>query len=280
MTDEKLVGAIETVARTVISEMGHIIAAQLGRVAAADVHAKGPADYVTEIDRKCEDLLLETVHKEFPDHRVISEEQPARAWDDGITWIVDPLDGTTNFIHGFPFVAVSIGICRHKRVELGLVLDPVRGELFSARRGTGAMLNGRPIRVRHVAALEEALIATGFPFRAKPLIDPYLDTFKAIFHRVRGMRRTGSAALDLSYLAAGRVDGFWEAGLSCWDIAAGSLIIQEAGGIVDDFWATGKFLENGHVVAGVEAVFPFLLQQVGERYAPALDKAGRTSLGG
>ena len=200
----------------------------------------------------------------------MSEETPNAGLQDGIAWVIDPLDGTANFIHGFPFVAVSIAICEDQRPILGFVLDPVRQELFAARRGGGAYLNGERIHVSQPLALDSTLVATGFPHRTRDLLEPYLNTFRSIFLGVSGIRRAGAAALDLAYLAAGRVDGFWEAGLKAWDIAAGSLLVTEAGGTVSDFWGTGDFLHNGHIVGGTTLVYPFLLEQVQKFLAPAL----------
>jgi myo-inositol-1(or 4)-monophosphatase len=261
---------MERVARTAILEVGEIIRSRIGKVDSSGIQTKGPSDYVTEVDRKSEEIILKMVRRHFPDHHIMSEETVNEGWKEGYTWVIDPLDGTTNFIHGFPFVAVSIGICKDRVPELGFVLDPVRQELFWAVKGEGAYLNGERIRVRSAAKVSDALIATGFPFRAKGLLDPYLEVFRNVFHKVSGIRRAGAAALDLAYVAAGRVDGFWEPALSPWDIAAGSLLVSEAGGIVDDFWAEGNHVQNGHIVAGTPAVFPFLLEEVKTHLAPML----------
>ncbi len=262
---------MEAVARRAIFGAGEIIREHIGRVAASWVHSKGPSDYVTEVDRRCESLILELIREHFPDHHIMSEETENNGLQPGYTWVVDPLDGTTNFIHGFPFVAVSIAVCREKKPVFGLVLDPIRNELFSAIEGRGAFLNGIPIQVRSDVALEKSLIATGFPFRTVNYMEDYLKAFKQIFPKVSGIRRAGAAALDLAYLGAGRVDGFWEIGLKAWDIAAGAIIVQEAGGRISDFHGEENHLYNGHVVAGVPAVYPFLLEQVGKWIVPALD---------
>jgi myo-inositol-1(or 4)-monophosphatase len=211
------------------------------------------------------------VQKAFPDHHILSEEEPASLSESGIIWIIDPLDGTTNFIHGIPIVAVSLAVCIEGETLFGLVYDPFRKEQFVARKGQGAFLNGRPLKVREGFPLSEALVATGFPFRAKHLIDPYMATFKRIFQEVSDIRRAGSAALDLAYLAAGRLDGFWEIGLGPWDVAAGGLLIEEAGGKVSDFWEKPQFIQNGHIVAGTPSVYPFLLEEVNRSLAPVLD---------
>jgi myo-inositol-1(or 4)-monophosphatase len=266
-----MIGKLEEVARSVIVEAGALIRDRIGKVSSSDIQSKGPADYVTEVDMASESLIMGAIRREFPDHHIMSEESANEGLDAGYTWIIDPLDGTTNFIHGFPFVAVSIGVCKDEDLVLGLVLDPIRDELFTAKRNGGAYLNGVRIQVRKGPSLEDALIATGFPFRQKHLLDPYLATFKSVFQHVSGIRRAGAAALDLAYLAAGRVDGFWEAGLAPWDVAAGSLLVTEAGGRVSDFWGCANHLKNGHIVSGSASVYPFLLEQVQTHMAPALD---------
>ncbi len=263
--------SVETVARKIIAEAGDIIREYMGKLSAASIHTKGPSDYVTEIDERCEALIIKAVRDNFPGHHIMSEETANDGLQPGFTWVVDPVDGTTNFIHGFPFVAVSIAVCLEKKPVLGFIIDPVRDELFTARAGRGAWLNGARINVRKDARLSEALVATGFPFRTKDYMDDYLKAFKSVFLNVSGIRRAGSAALDLAYLAAGRVDGFWEIGLKAWDIAAGTLLIREAGGVISDFWGEDGLLYNGHVVGGTPSVYPFLLAQVQEFIVPALE---------
>jgi myo-inositol-1(or 4)-monophosphatase len=262
---------IEAVAKKTIFEAGELIRQHIGRTAGLSVHTKGPADYVTEVDERCEALITEAIRSNFPDHHIMAEETANEGLQPGYTWVIDPVDGTTNFIHGFPFVAVSIAVCLEKRPVLGLVLDPVRNELFSAKSGEGAWLNGSRLPMRTKVDLDRALIATGFPFRSKEYIHDYLRAFKSVFMRVSGIRRAGAAALDLAYLAAGRVDGFWEIGLKAWDIAAGALLITEAGGTISDFLGNENHLVNGNVVAGVPVVYPFLIEQVQKHLVPALE---------
>lgn len=273
MTDstESRLEEFEKVARAAIFEAGNLIKEKLGSISFSQVHAKAPFDYVTAVDKESETLIVDRIRSQFPDHYIMSEETANQGLQNGISWVIDPLDGTTNFIHGFPFVAVSIAVCEDKRPVLGFVLDPVRQELFSARRGGGAYLNGERIHTSQPRGLEDALVATGFPHRTRDLLEPYLNTFRSIFNRVSGIRRAGAAALDLAYVAAGRVDGFWEAGLKAWDIAAGSLLTTEAGGKVSDFWGTEDYLQNGHVVGGTALVYPFLFEQVKTLLAPALE---------
>lgn len=262
---------IERLAETAALKAGDVIRDSVGRLASSQVRLKGPSDYVTEIDHQCEDLIMGMVRSRFPDHHIMSEETASDGLQPGVTWVIDPLDGTANFIHGFPHVAVSIAVCLDRTPVFGVVLDPLRGELFSARLGGGAYLNGRRLDIRQTSPLEHAMIATGFPHRSRGVLEPYLDVFKSVFFATGGIRRAGSAALDLCYLAAGRVDGFWEVGLKAWDVAAGSLMVTETGGQVSDFWGKGDYLYNGHIVGGTTLVYPFLLEQVRTFLVPALE---------
>lgn len=259
---------MEKIGRRAILRAGELIRDRFG--SPATVQRKGQSDFVTNVDKESEAIIIEEINRNFSDHNIVSEEISSRGIEKGINWIIDPVDGTTNFIHGFPFVAISIAVYSHHEGILGFILDPIRNELFTAAQGVGAYLNGNSIRVKPVTNLRDSLIATGFPFRAKEFIDPYLATFKEIFLKVSGIRRAGSAALDLAYVASGRVDGFWEAGLRTWDVAAGGLIVKEAGGIISDFWGTPDFLENGHIVCGSDPVHRFLLNAVGRSLAPAI----------
>jgi len=263
---------LEDVARQAIDAAGRILRHRMGRP--GRVVQKGKADYVTEVDKACEEAILKTISSHFPSHKVISEESPLmRDGASEVTWIVDPLDGTTNFIHGFPMVSVSVAVAREEEVLLGLVLDPIREELFVARKGSGAKLNNSPIQVRARATVSDALMATGFPHRAKHYLEPYMAAMGRILQEANDLRRAGSAALDLAYVACGRLDGFWEPGLKPWDVAAGSLLVKEAGGIVTDFWGNPEYLLNGHVVAATKRIHGFLLEQISHELAPALRPA-------
>jgi len=240
---------------------GNVIIRNLDRLDSLAVHSKDRNDFVTEVDQKAEQEIIYTLRKAFPSHGILAEESGLREGDD-YQWIIDPLDGTTNFLHGFPQFAVSIAL-RHKgRLEHGVVYDPLRQELFTATRGAGAMLNDRRIRVTKRKSLDGALLGTGFPFKAQQHLETYLDMFRALFPNTAGIRRPGSAALDLAYVAAGRLDGFWEIGLNIWDMAAGVLLIQEAGGLSSDFLGGHKHLENGNLVAGNPKVFTDILKTI------------------
>lgn len=227
-----------------------------------EVTAKSRNDFVSEVDRRAEDEVIHHLRKAYPDHAILAEESGSHAGESEYEWIVDPLDGTTNFLHGFPQYAVSIALRHRGRLDQAVVYDPMRQDLFTASRGGGAQLNGRRIRVSKQRGLEGALIGTGFPFKKKEYLDAYLASFKAVFQDTAGIRRPGSAALDLAYVAAGRLDGFWEIGLSPWDMAAGVLLIQEAGGLVGDFGGGEDYLETGNVVAGNPRLFKALLQTI------------------
>jgi myo-inositol-1(or 4)-monophosphatase len=230
------------------------------------VSRKRHADFVTEVDRAAEEAVIEILHRAYPDHAILAEESGATAGQAGeseYTWIIDPLDGTTNFIHGFPQYAVSIGL-KHKDVlAQGVIYDPTKNELFTATRGRGAYLNERRIRVSKRTQLDEALIGTGFPFREIESLDEYLGMFREITARTAGVRRAGAAALDIAYVAAGRLDGFWEMGLSPWDMAAGALLVQEAGGLVGDFSGEADYLASGRIVCGNPKIFAQLVRIIG-----------------
>ena len=221
-------------------------------------------DFVTEVDKAAEKAVIETLLATYPDHGILAEESGVSGPQDAeYVWIIDPLDGTTNFIHGFPQYAVSIGL-RHKGIiTQAVVYDPSRNELFTASRGRGAYLNDRRIRVSGRIGLADSLIGTGFPFRDGSHLEEYMRMFKAVTQETAGVRRPGAAALDLAYVACGRLDGFWEIGLAPWDMAAGSLLILESGGLIADLEGEGDYLKNGHVVCGTPKVFLPLLQLLG-----------------
>jgi len=239
---------------------GDIIVRAIPRIEAVEVHTKGRNDYVTEVDRAAEADIIETVRRLHPDHAFLAEESGASG-DSDVVWIIDPLDGTTNFMHGFPNFAVSIACQIRGRLEHAVVFDPMRQELFTASRGDGAQLEGRRIRVSKQATLEGSLIATGFPYRSdSPWLDEYLAMLKAVMIQAAGLRRPGAASLDLAYVAAGRVDGFWELGLKPWDTAAGTLLITEAGGRVGTLAGGDYKQEGGHIIAGTPKVYAALVE--------------------
>ncbi|HLU76443.1 MAG TPA: inositol monophosphatase family protein [Burkholderiales bacterium] len=222
------------------------------------VQSKSPNDFVTEVDRAAEAAIIEVLREAYPEHAILAEES-GRSGDSEYCWIIDPLDGTTNFIHGFPQYAISIALARNDVLEQAVIFDPVRNELFAASKGGGAFLNDRRIRVSRRIKLMDSLVGTGFPFRQNDNIEAYIGAFRELSQKTAGIRRPGAAALDLAYVACGRLDGFWEAGLSSWDMAAGALLIMEAGGLVSDFGGDSAYLDTGRLVAGTPKVFAQLL---------------------
>ncbi len=225
------------------------------------VSAKRDKDFVTEIDCAAEEAIIRVLRESYPDHAILAEESGASGESDYL-WIIDPLDGTTNFIHGFPQFCVSIALAVKGVMTHAVVYDPTRNELFTASKGAGAYLNDRRIRVSKRVRLDESLIGTGFPYRVFEHVDAYLGMFRDIMQKTAGIRRPGAAALDLAYVAAGRLDAFWEIGLSPWDMAAGSLLITEAGGLVGDLSGESDYMQTGNIIGGNPKVFVQLLQLV------------------
>lgn len=225
------------------------------------VTKKSHSDYVSEVDRAAEETIISTLLEAYPDHAILAEESGARGNSDYV-WIIDPLDGTTNFLHGFPQYSVSIAL-QHKGVLMQAVIyDPTKNDLFTATRGRGAFLNDRRLRVSKRREMADALIGTGFPYTRFEHLDAYMKIFAEMMQKTAGLRRPGSAALDLAYTAAGRYDGFFETGLKPWDIAAGCLLITEAGGMVGDFQGNDTFLTSGHVCAGNPDIYAGMLKLI------------------
>ncbi len=222
------------------------------------VQSKRPRDYVSEVDRVAEQAIIETLLDAYPGHGILAEES-GRSGGEEHVWVIDPLDGTTNFLHGLPQYAVSIALLHKGVLQHAVIYDPARNELFTASRGAGAFLNERRIRVSKQAKMDDALIGTGFPFREFQHADAYLGMFKDMMLKTAGLRRPGSAALDLAWVACGRYDGFFELGLNTWDLAAGALLVLEAGGLVGDFQGNDSFLKSGHIVAGNPKIFGQML---------------------
>jgi myo-inositol-1(or 4)-monophosphatase len=227
------------------------------------VEQKGHNDYVSDADLAAEKAVINCILKHYPDHAILAEESGVQGESDTV-WIIDPLDGTTNYLHGFPVFAVSIGVQVNGRMEHAVVYDPLRQELFTASRGQGAHLESHRIRVSGQKQLNRALIGTGFPYRqADSELQPYLDMLGKVVRNTSGVRRPGAAALDLAYVAAGRLDAFWETGLATWDLAAGSLLIREAGGMVSGLDGSEGFLDSGHVLAGTPRIYRELAKLCG-----------------
>lgn len=230
-----------------------------------EVQSKGVNDFVSEVDLEAEREIVYHLHKAWPDHAILGEETGLTGNENAeFRWVIDPLDGTTNFLRGIPHYAVSMACMHRGKVEHAVVLDPVRREEFTASRGRGAQLNGRRIRVSKLDRLDNALLGTGIPFRGHcdERLEDYSRCIASLAGRCAGIRRAGAASLDLAYVAAGRLDAFWEIGLQQWDIAAGSLLVREAGGLVSDVDASDHYLDSGNIVCGNPKCFKAVLQTV------------------
>lgn len=241
---------------------GHLILKASERMDKVKIIPKGPRDFATEVDLIAEQEIIQILQTTYPDHTILAEESGVSKRDDESVWIIDPLDGTTNFIHGFPHYAISIAFQYRGKIEHGVIYDPIRDEMFSASRGRGAKLNNARIRVSECQRLEQGLVGTGFPVKYHEEHALHLKLFSKIFPKTAGVRRAGSAALDLAYVAAGRLDAFWEMKLNLWDFAAGILLIKEAGGMVSDFQGSENIADSGNIIAGNLKLFKALLQEI------------------
>jgi len=230
-----------------------------GQISKDNIDEKGRNDFVTFVDHQSEKLIVKAIHGQYPSHEILAEEGSAITSTADYRWIIDPLDGTKNFIQDIPMFCVSIAMEFQSKIVVGVVYDPVHDELFSAESGGGAFLNGKAIHISS-RSISESLIATGFPFKYKNYLPQYLLCFEEIFLKCSGMRRCGSAAIDLCYTAMGKFDGFWELGLSIWDMAAGNLLVREAGGVVSDFLGEENYLHTGFILAGNPEVHQNLLE--------------------
>jgi myo-inositol-1(or 4)-monophosphatase len=251
-----------TIAKRAALSASRILLRHFDQLERLTVTEKRPSDFVSEADIQAEQEIIQILRKTYPNHGILAEESGEQPGQDDYQWMIDPLDGTTNFLHGIPHFAISIAFRHKNRLEAGLVYDPIRQEMFVASRGEGAQMNDRRIRVSGISTLENALLGTGFPFRHPQHQPAYLSFFNRLFGKCMEIRRAGAASLDLSYVAAGRLDAFWEMSLKPWDMAAGALIVQEAGGLVSDFSGGNDFMKSGHIVAGNPKVFKALLQEM------------------
>ncbi|MBT0585722.1 inositol-1-monophosphatase [Alteromonas oceanisediminis] len=239
---------------------GNIIARGFENRDDLETQAKGANDFVTKIDKEAEQAIISKIKQSYPDHAFHGEESGKQGADETFTWIIDPLDGTTNFIKGIPHFCVSIALMHKGRLDQAVVFDPIRGELFTASRGAGAQLNGYRIRTSKSKDLNQTILATAFPFKQKDTLATYTEQFSQIFLACGDVRRTGSAALDMAYVASGRFDGYWERGIKPWDIAAGELLVRESGGLVTDFKGNNDPLFSGEIVAGSPRVVQNLVK--------------------
>jgi len=255
---------------------GRIINQAAGDLDALTVRHKSLNDLVSEVDRAAEAVIIETLHTAYPGHAILAEESGASGQSDHV-WVIDPLDGTTNYLHGFQQYSVSVALLHKGVIAHGVIYDPCRNDLYTASRGRGAYLNDKRLRVSRREKLIDALIGTGFPFRMFEHLDAYTSMLKDLMTKTAGVRRAGSAALDLANVAAGRLDGFWEIGLAPWDMAAGCLMITEAGGLVGDLEGNQGFLDSGNLVAGSPKIFAQLLQVIRPHLTAKLRSASEHS---
>ena len=229
------------------------------------VRSKRHNDFVSEVDHAAEDAIISILREAYPAHGFLAEESGEKNAKAEYVWVIDPLDGTTNFLHGFPQYCVSIGLLHRGKPQNAVVFDPNRNELFTATKGAGAFVNDRRIRVSRTDKLEDALVSTGFPFKEMAILDDYLRMFATLTRTCSGIRRPGAAALDLAWVAAGRTDAFWEIGLSPWDMTAGALLVREAGGLVGDLDGEERYLESGRIVATNAKLFAAMLKALKAR---------------
>jgi len=240
---------------------GDSIVREMDRVGDISVAIKGKNDFVTEVDTHAENIIIGIIKNAYPDHAFLAEES-GKSGDSEFLWIIDPLDGTTNFLHGFPHFAVSIALQHNERLDQAVIYDPLKQELFTASQGKGAQLNNRRIRVSSHKTLDGALLGTGFPFKSDHQLEKFLDNFKSLYPMVAGIRRAGAASLDLAYVACGRLDGFWEYNLKPWDIAAGALLVQEAGGINSELTGGVNYLETGSIISANPKMIKAMLKKL------------------
>lgn len=251
-----------TIAIRAARAAGNIIIRHFGRADELIVDSKRRNDFVSEVDRNAEHEIIRIIKRAYPKHAFLAEESGRLGKHDEYEWIIDPLDGTTNFLHNFPQFAVSIALHKKGTPEIAVIYDPILQDLFTAVRGGGAFLNDKRIRVSNRRTLEGALLATGFPFSENEKIDQYLLTLKPFMMEAAGIRRAGSAALDLAYVACGRCDGFWEFGLNSWDIAAGDLLVKEAGGFISDLKGGNQYLKTGDIICANPKLHPQMLEVI------------------
>lgn len=252
------------IAKEAAKAAGNVIRFYQDRFDQITVESKGRNDYVSQCDFEAEQAIIKTIRKYHSNHNILAEESGVQNGNSDVEWIIDPLDGTTNFLHQFPQFAVSIAVSVKGKLMHAVIYDPLADEMFTASRGSGAYLNNHRIRVSEQRTLDNALLATGFPYHDFSYIDAYLASFKAFMTSTAGIRRAGSAALDLAYVACGRVDGFWELNLKPWDIAAGALLIREAGGLATDFGGGENFLKSGNIMAANPKMYKEMAQVIGK----------------
>ena len=257
---------LENIAIAAARAAGNHIMRNIERIEQLKVDRKSRNDFVSDVDRAAEAEIIHIIRKAHPDHAILAEEGGHSGGDHDFQWIIDPLDGTTNFLHRFPHFAVSIGLKQKDKLQLGVIYAPCTQDLWVATRGSGAVLNSRKIRVSKTATLDDSLVGTGVPIRSGANLDKYVPQMRAVVEKTSGVRRAGAASLDLAYVACGRLDAFWELGLQPWDMAAGILIVQEAGGVVSELYGADDPMKTGHVLAANPKIH--------DQLAPLLKLAG------
>ena len=236
---------------------GAVIVRHVDRVDTVTITEKARNDFVSDVDRLAEEVIVDAILRSYPNHSILAEEGGASG-DSEFQWVIDPLDGTTNFLHGLPHYCVSVALIHRGRLDQAVVFNPINQELFTATRGAGAQLDGKRIRASQRKGMQRALVGTGFPFRELNHLESFMDGVATVTRHAAGIRRSGSAALDLAYVAAGRLDGFWEFGLAPWDMAAGALLVREAGGIVTNCEGGEDYMASGNIIAAGPKVIPEL----------------------
>ncbi|HVV68897.1 MAG TPA: inositol monophosphatase family protein [Gammaproteobacteria bacterium] len=257
---------ILNIAISAARKAGNVMLRSIERLDTINPTAKGLNDFVTDVDKKAESEIIAIIKKAHPNHQILAEETGLHPGLSECEWIIDPLDGTYNYMRGFPHFSVSIAFRYRGKLEHGLIFDPIRQELFTASRGEGARLNDRRLRISATSKLANAVLATGFPMRHPEKLPGYLNFFQQLMLEISKIRCAGSAALDLAYVAAGRLDGYFETDLKAWDIAAGALLVKEAGGLVGDWQGGENYLEKGDIIVGTPKVFSALTQFVGKNW--------------
>ena len=247
-------------------EAGKILKQHFRKINQHDIREKTKNDYLTFVDEKAEKKIIDIIQKKYPEHSILAEESGKQNKDAEICWIIDPLDGTKNFINGIPIFAVSIAVQINEKIIASVVLDVMQDDLYSAEKSKGAFLNDSIINVSSENNIEKSLLATGFPFKNKIRLNPYMDCFKEIFYHCSGVRRMGAAAIDLAYVASGHFEAFWELGLNPWDMAGGELLITEAGGKVTDFWNEPNHLNNSYILASNNKVHEIIIKIISKHF--------------
>lgn len=248
------------IAREAALQAGVILKEHFGKLCPSMINEKAKNDFVTDVDKRSEELIKNIIRSHFNDHDILAEESLAKRRSSPFLWIIDPLDGTSNYIHGLPNFAISIALEIEEELTIGLIYEPLREIIYSAIKNQGAFKNNRRMNISHRRMINNSLIATGFPFRIKDFIDAYLKSFRELFMHASGIRRGGSACLDLAYTAEGIFGGFFEVALSPWDMAAGALLVKEAGGIVTDFNGSNQYLKTGNIIAANKGVHDEMLK--------------------